>query len=109
MTDSALTPSAGRLELVTHVVIFNWVAGTTAQQISALGEALDRMADDVGDFASIRHGPDLGFRETNGDYALIATFPDKAAWAAYQAHPQHKAFVASVVTPLQASRTAIQI
>ena len=109
MTDGASSPSAGSLGLVTHVVIFTWIAGTTAQHVSALGRALDRMADDLADLGSIRHGPDLGFRETNGDYALIATFPDKAAWDAYQAHPKHKAFVASVVAPLQASRVAIQI
>ena len=108
MTDSASQPSAGRLGLVTHIVIFNWIAGTTAEQVSDLRAALDRMADDLADLASIRHGPDLGFRETNGDYALVATFQDKAAWDAYQAHPKHKAFVAEMVTPLQASRTAIQ-
>ena len=94
--------------LVTHVVIFTWVAGTTAPQVSALRLALDRLAEDVSELASIQHGPDLAFRDTNGDYALIATFADKAAWDAYQAHPKHKAFVAEMVAPLQASRVAIQ-
>ena len=95
--------------MVTHIVIFTWLAGTTAKQVSNLRVALDRLADDMADLASIRHGPDLGFRETNGDYALVATFQDKAAWDAYQAHPKHHAFVADMVMPLQASRIAIQI
>ena len=109
MTDSASQPSAGRFGLVTHIVIFTWIAGTTARQVSDLRLALDRMANDLTDLATIRHGPDLGFRETNGDYALVATLRDRAAWDAYQAHPKHKAFVADMVMPLQAARTAIQI
>jgi hypothetical protein len=56
----------------------------------------------------MHHGPDLRFRDGNGDYALVATFPDRAGWDAYQAHPKHKAFVRNFVVPLQASRITIQ-
>ena len=94
--------------MVTHVVVFTWRAGTTAAQVDELRQALDRMAAAVQDMASIRHGPDLAFREGNGDYALVAAFADRAAWQAYQAHPEHIAFVRDFVTPLQASRVAIQ-
>ena len=94
--------------MVTHVVIFTWIVGTTVQQVDDLRRALDDMAADLSHLATFRHGPDLRFREGNGDYTLIATFPDRAGWDAYQAHPRHKAFVRDVVTPLQASRVAIQ-
>jgi hypothetical protein len=47
-------------------------------------------------------------REGNGDYALVATFADQAAWRAYQADPRHQAFVRDFVTPIQASRLTIQ-
>ena len=94
--------------MVTHSVIFTWNAGTTAEQVHELGQALDQLADAVADIARIQHGPDLGFRDGNADYALVATFADRAGWDAYQAHPKHKAFVRDFVAPLQASRTAIQ-
>ena len=94
--------------MVTHIVIFSWVAGVTAEQIGALGTALDRLAEQLSALATIRHGPDLCFRDGNGDYALVATFADRAGWDAYQAHPAHKAFVRDVVTPIQASRLTIQ-
>ena len=94
--------------MVTHTVIFTWIAGTTSEQVDALRQALDRLAGEVADIASIRHGPDLLVRDGNGDYALVATFADRAGWDAYQAHPKHKAFVQDFVTPLQASRVAIQ-
>jgi hypothetical protein len=58
--------------------------------------------------AAIQHGPDLHYRAGNGDYALVATFADRAGWDAYQVHPKHKAFVRDEVTPILASRTTIQ-
>jgi len=94
--------------MVTHVVVFSWVAGVTSEQIDGLGRALDQMASEVRELTVIQHGPDLHFRAGNGDYALIATFSTRENWDAYQSHPAHKAFVRDFVTPLQASRVAIQ-
>ena len=94
--------------MVTHIVIFSWVAGTTPDQVAALGRALDRLASDLSNLVAIRHGPDLRFRDGNGDYALVATFADRAGWDAYQADPRHQAFVRDVVAPIQASRLTIQ-
>ena len=94
--------------MVTHVVIFTWNAEATPERVRELSRALDRMVGALGQPATVRHGPDLVFRPGNGDYALIATFQDRAGWDAYQADPAHKAFVRDVVTPLQASRVAIQ-
>ena len=92
--------------MVTHIVIFKWVPGVTSDQVSAFSDKLTSLASDLG--AVISHGPDLAFREGNGDYALVATFADQAAWKSYQADPRHQAFVRDVVTPIQASRLTIQ-
>ncbi len=92
--------------MVTHIVIFTWNVGTTSDHVAGLEQALDRLATEMA--VEIDHGSDLRFRDGNGDYALIATFPDRAAWDAYQADPRHKAFVRDFVTPVQASRHAIQ-
>ena len=94
--------------MVTHVVVFSWIAGVSSEQIDGLRRALDHMAAEVREIAAIQHGPDLHFRDGNGDYALVATFSNRASWDAYQSHPAHKAFVRDFVTPLQASRVAIQ-
>jgi hypothetical protein len=94
--------------VVTHIVIFTWVAGTTDDQVSALGLALDRFAAQRSDIVTIRHGRDLAFREGNGDYALVATFAGKGGWDDYQADPGHKSLVRDFVTPIQASRLTIQ-
>ena len=94
--------------MVTHIVIFTWIAGTSTQRVGVLTQALDQLAADLAELVSITHGPDLRFRDGNGDYALVATFRDRAGWDAYQADPRHKAFVRDHVTPIQASRVAIQ-
>lgn len=94
--------------MVTHIVIFTWTAAATPEQIQDLGRAFDRLATDFADSATIRHGPDLGYREINGDYALIATFADRAGWDAYQADPRHKAVVRDFVAPIQAARLTVQ-
>ncbi len=94
--------------MVTHSVIFTWIAGTTAEQVESLRRALDQLAAELSVMVTLSHGPDLLFRDGNGDYALVATFADRAVWHAYQAHPKHKAFVRDFVTPIQASRVAIQ-
>ena len=94
--------------MVTHIVIFTWVPGVTDAQVAALGQALDGLAALRSDIVTIRHGRDLDFREGNGDYALVATFADRAGWDEYQADPAHKAFVRDFVVPIQASRLTIQ-
>ena len=94
--------------MVTHIVIFSWIDGVNGGQVETFRRALNEMASELREIAAIQHGPDLRFREGNGDYALVATFPDKEGWDAYQAHPKHKAFVRDFVKPIQASRLTIQ-
>lgn len=93
---------------VTHIVIFTWVAGTDSAQVERVRQGLDDLAEEFAGMMSIMHGPDLRFREGNGDYALVATFSNRADWDSYQAHPAHKAFVRDAIAPIQASRLAIQ-
>lgn len=94
--------------MVTHIVIFTWIDDVQTEQIEKLWHALTRLAAEFSATATIRHGPDLGFRDVNGDYALVATFPDRAGWDAYQADLRHKAVVRDFVLPIQAARLTVQ-
>lgn len=104
----ALISTKGEVKVVTHIVIFTWVDGTTAAQVTSLARALDGLAAELSHLVSIRHGADLRYRDGNGDYALVATFADRAGWDTYQADVRHKDFVRDFVSPIQASRLAIQ-
>ncbi|QYE37102.1 Dabb family protein (plasmid) [Polymorphobacter sp. PAMC 29334] len=94
--------------MITHIVIFRWIGGTTAEQVASVRGALDRLASELVDLASISHGPDLGMRDGNGDYALVAKFANSDGWGAYQGHPAHQVFVRDFVAPIQASRITVQ-
>ena len=94
--------------MVTHIVIFRWISGVTEEQVDRLAHGLSALAADMRDIMSLKHGADLQFREGNGDYAVVATFDDRAGWDAYQGDPRHKALVRDLVMPIQASRLTIQ-
>ena len=94
--------------MVTHIVIFTWIPDATAAQIDALRGSLDRLSTELSDLVEIAHGPDLQWRESNGDYAIVATFADRKGWDTYQADPRHKAFVQDFVLPIQAARLTLQ-
>jgi hypothetical protein len=94
--------------MVTHIVIFTWIPEVQAEQVENLRQALNRLATEFSGIATIRHGPDLRFRDVNGNYALVATFPDRAGWDAYQADPRHKEVVRDFVLPIQAARLTVQ-
>lgn len=94
--------------MVTHIVIFTWIADTPPERVDQLSVALDRLASELGDMVDLKHGPDLHFRDGNGDYAVVAIFRDRAGWDAYQADPRHKALVRDFVSPIQASRLTVQ-
>ena len=94
--------------MLTHIVLFTWIPAVTPQQVDNLARAFDQLRVDFAASATITHGRDLRIRDHNADYALIAVFPDRAGWDAYQADPRHKAVVRDVVTPIQASRLTIQ-
>ena len=94
--------------MITHVVIFTWLATATDTQINHLHVALDHMAGELASFVTISHGPDLKLRDGNGDYALVARFATTDDWHRYQADPQHKHVVETYIAPIQAARLTIQ-
>jgi uncharacterized protein (DUF1330 family) len=53
-------------------------------------------------------GGDAGLAEGNAHTALVADFPDVAAYRRYAADPRHQAVIAEHVRPWLASRSAVQ-
>ena len=95
--------------MMLHAVMFTWKSGVTPQQVDELTSAIHAMRGSIPGLISIQGGSDLGLRQGNPDYLLVATFEDEGAWRTYQAHPLHKALVADVIEPLQSHRQSMQI
>ena len=66
---------------------------TNAQLMKSKLETLRGQIDGV---LAIEVGIDFSATEASADVVLSSDFTDRAAWAAYQAHPAHQAVVAFI-------------
>jgi hypothetical protein len=94
--------------MIRHVVLFSWKPEATREQVRALGAELEKMPASVGAIRAYMFGPDVGINPANSDYVVVADFDDAAGYVSYRDDPAHRELVARYVTPILASRAAIQ-
>jgi hypothetical protein len=93
---------------VRHVVLFRFADGATGEQVQALAVGLDRMPRAVGVMLDYRHGRDLGVNEGTYDYAVVGDFATVDDYRTYRDHPEHRALIRDLVTPIVAERASMQ-
>ena len=91
-----------------HVVLFRWTDEATGEQKRALHDELPKMPPAIEVIRAYKFGPDAGVNPANFDYAVVADFDDQAGYLAYRDHPVHRNLVDRYVTPIVASRAAVQ-
>jgi hypothetical protein len=94
--------------MLRHVVLFTWTEDTAPETRAATLAALGRLPEEVGGMTAFAVGPDAGITEGNSHAALVADFPDEAAYRAYATDPRHLAVIAEHVKPHLAARSAVQ-
>ncbi|MGY1711217.1 Dabb family protein [Geodermatophilus sp. SYSU D00758] len=94
--------------MLRHVVLFTWSDAADEERRATTLAALRRLPEEVGGMTSFAVGPDAGLREGNAHTALVADFPDAAAWRRYAEDPVHLRVIEEHVTPWLATRTAVQ-
>jgi len=94
---------------VLHMAVFQWKPGVTDEQVQALGADLATMPGLIGGVKSYRFGPDLGLREGNLDYGVVAELATPADVARYLDHPAHQRLVEQHIVHMVAARRAVQI
>ncbi len=95
--------------MLLHVALFrfhDWVADA---ELDALEEALATFPARVGCILDYRYGRDLGLREGNADYAIVALVAGPEELHRYLDHPAHHALLADHLGALIAQRSAAQI
>jgi hypothetical protein len=97
-----------RSAMIRHVVLFNWRAEATREQVRALHAELAKMPPAIEAIRAYKFGPDAGINPANSDYAVVADFDDAAGYLSYRDHPVHRALVEDYVNPVVASRAAVQ-
>jgi hypothetical protein len=73
--------------IVRHLYTAQFKAGVTAHQAADWYEALTRL--EIEGMRRFMGGPDLGLREGNADFALVADFENADAWRRYDEDEEH--------------------
>lgn len=94
--------------MIRHCVVFRFHEDTDPTAIEALANALRALPASISGIAHYQVGSDLGLRDTNADFAVVAEFADQDAFMAYSNHPEHLAVIRDHVEPITAERHAVQ-
>lgn len=94
--------------MITHVAVFTWAEGTTAEQVAEISAALATLPGLIPEIRRYTFGPDAALSTGNADYAVAATFDDADGWRAYDANPEHNRIKAELIKPRLAARAAVQ-
>lgn len=93
---------------VLHLAMFRWQPEATQEQIDAFELALAEMPAAVGSLVSYRYGPDLGLRDGNFDFGVVAELASADEIPGYLDHPAHLQLVEDHVKHILAERRAVQ-
>jgi len=93
-----------------HVVMFRFADDATDDQRRALARGLAGMPAATGAIGEddYVHGPDLGVSSASWDYVVVADFASVDEFLAYRDHPDHRALIRDLVTPVVAERASVQ-
>lgn len=91
-----------------HVVLFRWTGQQTDAQVRSLADALAKLPAAIPEIRAYHFGPDAGINPANSDFAVVADFDDAAGYVTYRDHPAHREVVERHVSPIVATRAAVQ-
>jgi hypothetical protein len=94
--------------MIRHIALFRLKKDAPSDASQSLEEGLLQLAQTISEMASYDYGTDLGLREGNFDFAVVADFEDKEAFARYVNHPDHQAFIRDRLTPVLEDRVSLQ-
>jgi hypothetical protein len=94
--------------MVRHIAMFQFREDAPAGIVESLSTGLARLPERISEIVTYRYGADLGLREGNFDFAVVADFENAEDFATYANHADHQAFIRDNLTPVVAERVALQ-
>lgn len=85
---------------IKHVVLLNWKAGVSPDQVDAVTESLGKIKSEIDVVKSYQYGADAGLIKGNADYGIVAEFESEADLKAYVVHPLHQRLLTEVAGPI---------
>ena len=78
--------------MIRQITLIRFKPEVKADQIQAMAEGFQGLANIVPTVSQFEFGPDLNIRDDTWDYALVIDFPDEEALFSYRDHPTHLSF-----------------
>jgi len=94
--------------MLRHIAMFRLKDDAPQGTLESLSEGLSRLAQRISEISTYTYGGDLGLRDGNFDFAVVADFKNAEDFAGYVNHNDHVAFVRDQLTPVVAERVALQ-
>ncbi len=94
--------------MITHIVTFRWKDDAPEDQAVRVSAGLATLPGLVPSLRTYHFGADVGAREGNFDYAVVATFDDLDGWRQYDAHVDHNRVADELIRPFIATRASVQ-
>lgn len=95
--------------MIRHIVLINWKANTTQEQIDAVTASLNKLPDLIPQIKNYHFGADKKIYPTNADYALVADFDSIEDFTSYSVHEDHINIMQSVTADIMESYFTAQI
>lgn len=92
--------------MIRHVVMCQFRDDTPQSTIDQLLQAIGAVR--TKGMRSLTFGMDLGLRDGNASYCLVADFDDAEAYGRFDADPEHQRIRAEIVAPFVVSATRVQ-
>lgn len=94
---------------VLHIAMFKWGEQVTETQVGDFTAALETLKTQMPILKSFRFGRDLGLRDGNYDYGVVAELAQPSQVAEYLDHELHQQLIKAHVQHMLGERKAVQI
>lgn len=92
-----------------HIGVLTLTDAATEADRTAIAEGLGSLLGRIDGLRSARVVFDAGIKEGNSDVLFVMSFDSRADWEAYSTHPAHVEVVKTVIGPVLASKTFLQV
>ena len=94
--------------MIRHIAMLTLKPDAPDTAVQSLEEGLSLLGQTITEIAAYTYGSELGLRDGNYDFAVVADFENDEDFKIYADHPDHQAFIQDRVAPILEKRVSVQ-
>ena len=94
--------------MIRHIAMLTLKPDAPDTAVQSLEEGLSLLGQTITEIAAYTYVSDLGLRDGNYDFAVVADFENDEDFKIYADHPDHQAFIQDRVAPILEKRVSVQ-